>query len=402
MPKYRYQGRDASGKKSGKIQADSKRDALNKLRERGIRTTSIEQIKETFLTKNISIGKPVKLREYVIFLRQFATLLKAGVSVVNSVSILAEQTSSKELTSALFAIGDELRSGIPFSAAASKFPKIFPTLFISMMKAGEASGDMDGTLERLAVHYEKQHKTRQKIKSALAYPVTVGIIAFVVVGFLLVKVVPTFVDMFDSFDAELPGITLFVLGSSEFMQKYWYLFLILAVLMFAAHRLLMSIAATRYWLHLLLLKTPLFGGLAQKAAIARMSRTLSSLFASSVPILKALSIVEDVVDNDVIKKALEQSRESLEKGVSMAEPLKKHWAFPPLVTQMIAIGEKTGSLDEMLNKVAVFYEDEVDHSADQLKSLIEPVMIVLLSGLVGTIVIAIIIPMFDIYNQINP
>lgn len=401
MPRFKYEGRDKFGKKSGTISGTSKKDAVASLRDKGIRVIAINEVQETFLTKDIAVGNPVKLREFVIFLRQFSTLIKAGVTIVDSMNILANQTSSKPLQKALLDVEVDLREGIPLSAATAKHKRIFTTLFTNMVRVGEVGGNLDDTLENLAVYYEKQNKTRQKVKSAMAYPAVVGIVAVVVVIFLLVSVVPTFVDMFADFGAELPGITKFVLNASVFMQKFWWLVILLGILIYFSFLFLKQKQETRYYLDYAILKMPIFGKLTQKAALARMTRTLSSMLNSSVPILQALQVVETIVENEVIAGVLKQSRQALEQGKSMTEPMKKHWAFPPLITHMIAIGESTGSLDEMLGKVANFYEDEVENATDQLKSLIEPLMIVFLSSVVGTIVTAILVPMFDIFNQIQ-
>jgi type IV pilus assembly protein PilC len=402
MARFKYSGRDKSGTKNGVAHGSSKRDVMQKLRESGIRIIEIEEIPESLLTKDISIGNPVKLQHFVVYLRQFATLLKAGVSVVDATRILAEQTDSKPLKKALLDMEVELMEGNPLSTAAFKYQKIFTPLFINMIKAGEIGGNMDETLERLADHFEKQHHTKQKITSALAYPLTVGVIAIFAVIFLLVKVVPTFVTMFNDFGGELPAITRFVLGASEWMQSFWWLIVLIGLAITVLLQVLKQNKETRYYIDYFVLRVPIFGKLLQKSFLARMTRTMSSLFASSVPVLQAMSIVENVVGNEVIAKVIKDSRNSLEKGNSLTEPMKNHWAFPPLITQMISIGEKTGSLDEMLGKVADFYEKEVDTGTDQLKSLIEPLMIVILAALVGTIVTSIMVPMFDIFNQINP
>ncbi|KHF29685.1 Type II secretion system protein F [Anoxybacillus sp. BCO1] len=255
--------------------------------------------------------------------------------------------------------------------------------------------------KRLADHFEKVHRTRQKIVSALAYPIVVGIIAVIVVIFLLVSVVPTFVSMFADFGAELPTITKFVLRASEVMQTYWWGVILLFIALYILLIVLRRQKATKYYLDVLMLRMPIFGGMMQKAVLARMTRTLSSLFSSAVPILQALAIVETVVENEVVARVIRTSRDALERGESLTEPMKRHWAFPPLVTQMIAIGEQTGSLDAMLAKVADFYEAEVEAATDRLKSLIEPLMIVLLASVVGTIVTSILVPMFDIFNHIQ-
>jgi type IV pilus assembly protein PilC len=401
MARFKYEGRDRKGKRQGTVTASSKREAMIKLKDEGIRVIEMAEVPETLLKKDISLGNPVKLQHFVIYLRQFSTLIKAGVTVVESTAILSAQTESKALKKALLSVEEDLREGNPLSEAVSKHKKIFTPMFINMVKAGEVSGNLDETLDRLAEHFEKQHYTRQKIVSALAYPVVVGIIAIAVVIFLLVAVVPTFVTMFNDLDAQLPAITRFVLASSSFMQSFWWLVALFILSFFFIITYLKSNIKTKYYLDYMLLRMPIFGNLFQKAALARMMRTLSSLFSSSVPILQAMVIVEKVVENEVLAKVIRESRDSLEKGRSMTEPMKKHWAFPPLVTQMIAIGEETGALDAMLSKIADFYEKEVETGTDQLKSLIEPLMIVVLAALVGTIVTSIMVPMFDMFNKIQ-
>ncbi len=400
MARFKYSGRDRRGKKSGTINAGSRREAMTKLKEDGIRVIEMTEIPETMMTKDLSFGNPVKLQHFVIYLRQFATLIKAGVTIVDATGILAAQTESKGLKKALIAVEQELREGNPYSEAIAKHKKIFNSMFINMVKAGEASGNIDETLEKLADDFEKQHDTRQKVVSALTYPAVIGLIAIGAVIFLLISVVPTFVNMFSDLGGELPGITKFVLAASEFMQKFWWLMLLFTLVLTFAIMYIKKNRKTKYYFDYFLLKMPVFGGMLQKAALARMMRTLSSLFSSSVPILQAMSIVEKVVENDVISKVIRESRDSLEKGRSMTEPMVNHWAFPPLVTQMISIGEGTGALDAMLSKIAEFYEKEVEQSTDRLKSLIEPIMIVLLAGIVGVIVMSIMMPMFEMFNQI--
>ena len=381
--------------------AASRREAMVKLKDNGVRVIEMTEVPETLMTMELTIGNPVKMQDFVIYLRQFATLLQAGVTIVEATSVLAAQTESKGLKQALLDVEQELREGNPFSDAVSKHPKIFNSMFVNMVKAGEVSGNMDGTLERLAEDFEKQHHTREKVKSALTYPVVIGMIAIFAVIFLLVGVVPKFVTMFTDMDLELPAITKFVLSASEFMEKFWWLIGLVGIAIYLSFMFMKKNKQTKYYLDLVFLKMPIFGKMMQKAQLARMMRTLSTLFSSSVPILQAMSIVEKVVENEVISKVIRESRNSLEKGRSMAEPMIAHWAFPPLVTQMITIGEGTGALDAMLSKIADFYEKEVEAGTDRLKSLIEPIMIVLLAGVVGVIVMSIMMPMFSMYDQMS-
>jgi type IV pilus assembly protein PilC len=399
MARFKYSGRDRRGKRQGTVTADSRREAMVKLKEDGIRVIEMTMVPETLLTMELTIGNPVKLQHFVIYLRQFATLIKAGVTVVDATGILAVQTESKPLKKALLAVEGDLREGNPYSEAVTKHKKIFNSMFINMVKAGEVAGSLEETLEKLADDFEKQHDTRSKVVSALTYPAVIGVLALGAVVFLLIGVVPTFVTMFEDMGAELPGITKFVLNASEFMQSYWWVIFLVVLFFVFLILYLKKNKKTKYYLDYFLLRMPVFGNMLQKAALARMMRTLSSLFSSSVPILHAMSIVEKVVENEVLGKVIRESRDSLEKGRSMTEPMMNHWAFPPLVTQMITIGEGTGALEAMLSKIAEFYEKEVEQGTDRLKSLIEPIMIVFLAGIVGVIVLSIMMPMFSMFEQ---
>lgn len=401
MARFRYEGRDTQKIRSGIVTASNRRDAIVKLREDGIKTIEIRQIETSTLQKDITIGNPVKRAQFIMFLRQFSTLMRAGVTIVDTVRILSQQVESKALAKTLAEIEDELRKGNTLSDSLAKHPKIFEPLTINLIRAGEMSGNIDESLDRLATHYDKAYQTRQKVVSAMSYPAVVGIIAIGVVIFLLATIVPMFVDMFSSFGGELPLLTQFVMQASNFTIAYWYLIVIgiLAIMIF--FMLIKRNEKGRMLLDTALLRMPIFGKIFKKSALARLTRTLSSLFSSSVPILQSLTMVEKVVGNKVMSKVILASRDSLEKGGSLTEPMRNHWAFPPLIPHMISIGEQTGSLDHMLLKVAEFYESEVDAETDRLKALIEPLMIVVLAALVGTIVLSIMLPMFEMFNNVD-
>ncbi|WP_027725120.1 type II secretion system F family protein [Tuberibacillus calidus] len=402
MPNYRYQGRDRFGKiKRGKASGATPRDVTMALREKGIAVINLTEVKETLWNRELTLERSVKSQDFVVYLRQFSTLLNAGVPVVDATSLLAEQTESPALKKALFGIETELRAGHPFSESAAKYPKIFPLLFVNMLKAGELSGNLETSLERLADYYEKQHATTQKIKSALVYPISVSIIAVAVIIFMLTFVIPRFQAMFASFNTQLPLITRMVLGTSRWMTTFWWLIMIIICALVISMYILSRQSRIHYQIDRIKLKMPIFGPLLQKAAIARFSRTLSSLLASSVPILQAVDMVGKVVGNKVIEKKLIETRVAVESGESIASSMKNSVVIPPLVTQMMAIGEQTGALDSMLAKVADFYESEVEHTTDRLKSLIEPVMILILAGIVGFIVLSVFLPMFKLYNQLG-
>ncbi|KZE39997.1 type II secretion system protein F [Bhargavaea cecembensis] len=401
MPRYQYDGRDRKRVRKGTIQADNRREAVLKLRDQGIRVLNINEMPETTLTKEISIGSPVKRPQLIMFLQQFSTLLRAGVTIVEAITILSQQVESKPFRKILSEIGDDLRGGGSLSEAMAKHPKVFEPLTLNMIAAGEASGTIDDSLDRLAVHYEKSYATRQKVVSAMVYPVVVLVLAFGVVIFLLTSIVPMFVEMFESLDAELPAITLFVLGASEFMQKYWYILVGFVLLVVIGIYVMNRTKEGKYMIDTFLLRMPLIGDLMKKSVLSTMTRTLSSLFTSSVPILQAMTITERIVDNAVIAKVMRESRNSLQQGNSIAAPMNGHWAFPPLIPHMIAIGEQTGALDKMLVKVAEFYEKEVETATERMKALIEPLMMIFLAIIVGTIVMAIMIPMFSMYEQVG-
>ncbi|MFJ7735043.1 type II secretion system F family protein [Lysinibacillus sp. NPDC097287] len=400
MTVFRYSGRTKTGAlKKGIINAKNKKAAIDKLRAQGINAREIEESK-SILHKDLAIGGKVKHQDFVIYCRQYATLVRAGVSIVESTSILGSQTKSKPLRKALEEVEEDIRGGLSFSDAAAKHHKVFPPLFINMMRSGEATGNIDNTLERLAMTFEKSYNIKKKVQSTLTYPAVLMVLTIAVTLFLMIFIVPTFVEMFKDLGSEMPALTLFILKISNFLIAYWWL--LFAVLIAAIVGFRMAYKSNKqfyYSVNLLILRLPVFGPLLQKNVIARMMRTLSSLFSSAVPILQALTIVEKVVGNPVIGKVVIEARESLESGSTLSAPLEKSWIFPPLVTQMTAIGEQTGSLEYMLEKIADFYEDEVDRAVDTLKSLIEPLMIVFLAVIVGTIVIAIMMPMFAMYEN---
>lgn len=401
MAQFEYQVRTNSGKQlKGTLNATDKTAAMEELRKRGLTVFSLNERRMTLFSKEIYIGSPVKTIHFIIFCRQFSTLIRAGVTILDATRILADQTESKVLRKTLQDVYSSLMRGIALSQSMQEHRKVFPPLFISMLRAGEESGDLEGTLDRLAVYFEKRHGTREKIKSALTYPVTVGLLAVAVTVYLLAAIIPQFVNMFASMNAELPAITVIVLSLSNSLQKQWYIWVLVLLLLIISYIILQRSERGAYWIDYAKLKVPIFGKLNQKGSIAQFARTFSSLYASSVPILQALTIVEEVAGNKVIEGYLRQAGESLRKGNPLSEPLKKAWVFPPMVTQMIAIGEETGALDQMLSKVADFYEMDVDNTVDRLKSLLEPLLITFLSAIVGIIVAAIMLPMFSLYNTL--
>lgn len=399
MALYAYQARTLDGKLTkGRLKSSSEQEALSELEQLDLFVYQIKKLNPV-LYGEIYIGNPVKNKDFVIFLRQFSTLIDAGISLVDSMDILAEQSNSKPLQNALLETRDDLREGIALSNALAKHSKIFPELLISMINAGEVSGRLDEILDRMANYYEKQHQLKKKIETALTYPIVIGVFAMLISMILLTFIVPVFTDMFLSFDQEIPAYTALVLGISGFFQKFWWIIILAIVLVVVVIGVLNKQEKFAYVFDHIKLKLPLFGSFIQKAVLARMTQTLSSLLNSSVPIIQSTEITERVISNRVIKKVLRESKTALEEGDSLAKPMQEHWVFPKLITQMIAVGEATGALDEMLMKVSQFYEQELDEASEKLKSLIEPVMIVFLSIIVGAIVLAVVIPMFSLFES---
>ena len=401
---YQYKGIDSrTGKEvKGKLTVTTKAEAIEELKEKGLYISEIKEIKETFLTKdlNITIGKPVKSQDFVMFCRQLATLLKAGTPIADSIRILSDQVSSKALQKALNEVFHDIRSGTSFSDACKKFPKIFDKVFINMILAGETSGDLERVMDQLAIFYEKEHKIHGKVKSAMTYPIVVSIVAVIVIVILLTKVLPSLLDNLLSVGGEIPLPTKMVMALSDFMINYWYILVLAAILFSIAFIAIKRNPKGQYMLDLVKLKIPVFGALAQKQIIARISRTMASLFASSVPVLQILRMSGEVSGNKVYEKVLDESRESLRRGASLSLPLAQSWVFPSLVSHMVAIGEETGQLDTMLEKIADFYEEEVEQLASRLSTVIEPLMIAILGIIVGTIVLAAMMPMFSIYQNV--
>lgn len=395
---YQYVGKAMSGEKiKGKIEAETVKEALASLEQDGLLIFNIAETKPW--NKDIVLHKKLKNKEFVLFLRQYATLIHAGISISDATKTMIEQTSSNVLKDALLDIDKQLDQGQALSKSVERRPKIFPNLLVNMIKAGEASGKLDEILNQMADYYEKEYRNRQKVISALLYPSVVGVVTLVLTVFLLVFIVPQFVSMFQSFGEDIPAYTKFVLNLSQFVASFWWVLFVLAALFVASVKYMMRYDSFVYRMDTLKMKFPLLGVLVHKGVMVRMTQTLATLVNSSVPILQSVEITEKVVGNRVIQDVLVDARKALEVGDSMTKPMKGHWAFPALVVQMMQIGEKTGTLDNMLVKVADFYEEEVEQLSNRIKTLIEPIMIIILAVIVGSIITAIIIPMFSLFQS---
>lgn len=403
MAIFQYEGKLLNGKrKKGRVTAVSLREAKEKLRQESILVTELAELESTGLNKEVNLlPERVKIEHLIMYVRQFATLIRAGVPIVRATSILRVQTESKVLKKTLSQVEDDLREGIAFSEAIKKHPRVFSNFFSSMALAGEASGNLEEALDQIGLQLQKQYDVKRKVISALTYPLVVSIVAIGVVAFLMVNVVPTFASIFGQLGGELPLITRIVVAVSDFVAAYWWLIFGGALLAMLVFTWMLKRDKERYVIDGLLLKMPIFGPIVLKSQIALLTRSLAVLLQAAVPILSAIEITEKIVSNRVIRKGLAQARNMMAQGIPLHEPLERNDSFPPLMTQMIAVGEESGDLDSMLNEVAEFYETEVETTTDRLKSIIEPLLIVVLASIVGVIVIAIVVPMFQIYGDIQ-
>lgn len=389
-------------RQQGRVEAEHRDDAIRQLSRSGLHVVELHEVKNSVWTKEFSFAQgKVKQADFVAFGRQFATLVRAGLPLVDALQVLVEQTRSKPLQGALSDVVQRVTEGNALSDSLAQHPRVFPSIFVHMARAGEVSGTLDEVLESTATLVEKQYQTTEKIKSAMIYPISVCVFSVLVTLFLLVKVLPMFVSEFQQEHLILPLPTRIVLGASHLLTHQWYIFLAVLVVVVGLFLWVARSPRALYQKDKWLLRLPVFGPLLQKNSVARMGRTLSLLFRSAVPTLQAMSITADVVQNRYVANTLRESRERLRSGESMVAPFEANDAFPPLVTQMIHVGERTGNLDEMLSKVADFYEAEVATMVDRLKQLIEPIMIAVLAVVVGSIVLAAILPMFSLYQGLN-
>jgi type IV pilus assembly protein PilC len=397
---YAYKVRDRGGNLiSGTLVADSEGLVLQRLREQGL--TPLEVGKQGRSLNLELTKKKVKLKELSVFSRQFATMVNSGLPILRALSILADQTSNPELAKTLAACRVDIEQGSSLSAAMQKHPKVFNDLFVSMVKSGETGGQLDNVLLRLADMIENEVKLRGKIKSAMTYPIAVVALVSLIMAAMLLFVVPQFKSIYGQLGGTLPLPTRLLLTMSDIFKKFW--FIVIAALFIGRFffRRWKATPVGRESVDAFKLRVPIFGSLFQKTALARFAGTLSMLLRSGVPILQALDIVSDTVNNKVIAKAVDDVQGSVREGESMAKPLSKHKVFPPMVVQMLAVGEETGQVDVMLEKVATFYNQEVEASVDSLTSLIEPLLIAIVGGAVGAAVIALYMPMFNIIKLIK-
>lgn len=407
MPTFVAHVQDTQGNaRKQKIVADSIRDARTTLREQGYFIQDLKEAQGLSLNldlKDIQTAlSTISVKDKAIFSRQFAALVNAGVGVVRGLGVLSEQSTNPKLKRALMSISADVQQGISLSDAMRKHPECFDNLYTSMIQAGEVGGVLDEVLNRLSKLLEDMARLQNQIKSALTYPVVVGLLAILIFLSMTVFLIPIFAGIFQELGAELPPFTQFMLSLSEFIRSPRVLILIVLVpLVVFAFLQYYKTRVGRETVDRFMLKMPLFGDLIQKSATARFCRTFGALTRSGVPILTSLEIVRDTAGNQVIANAVDQSRREIQTGGMISLALQKEQVFPPMAIQMISIGEETGEIDKMLMKVADFYEDEVEQAVKALTSIIEPIMIIFLGGMVGSILLAMYLPMFKVFDQLG-
>lgn len=402
MPVFLWEGTTKKGEvKKGEMEAADELAVRTLLRRQGFKSMEVRKKPKDLEEYLPFLQGGVKEKEVVVFCRIFATMISAGLPLIQCLGLLADQEQNKAFSRIIRTVKEDIEGGTSLTDALKKHPKVFDDLFTNLIAAGEAGGILDLVLGRLSNYLEKAMKLKAQVKSAMTYPIAVLVISIAVVTLLLLKVIPVFQKMFEGMGGELPGPTAMVVAMSQFVQSYWWIiFGVLAAVVVGIIQFYKT-EKGRWMMDSAMLKAPIFGPVLKKVAVARFSRTLSTMMSSGVPILEGLNIVSKTAGNVVIEAALIKTRQSISEGQSIAEPLSQTDIFPPMVVQMIAVGEATGALDAMLNKIADFYDEEVDAAVAGLTALIEPIMMVFLGGVVGGMIIAMYLPIFKMASVVG-
>jgi type IV pilus assembly protein PilC len=403
MPVFIWEGVTKKDEvKKGELEAVDELTVRGLLRRQGFKSIEVKlKPKDLFEYLPSFMKGKIKEKSVVVFCRIFSTMINAGLPLIQCLDLLAQQEQNKAFSKIIRTVKEDIEGGTSLTNALKKYPNIFDELFVNLIAAGEAGGILDVILERLSNYMEKAMKLKARVKGAMTYPAAVLVISVAVVALLLIKVIPVFQKMFEGMGGELPALTQALITASEFAQSYWYFMAGVLVAIYIAFNRFYKTEKGRWTIDSLVLKTPIFGELLKKVAVAKFARTLSTMMSSGVPILEGLAIVSKTSGNVVIEDALMKTRQSISEGQSIAEPLTKTGIFPAMVVQMIAVGEATGALDSMLAKIANFYDDEVDVAVDAMTALLEPVMMVFLGGVVGGMIVAMYLPIFKLASVVG-
>lgn len=402
MATWGYVAIDKSGKETkGSRDADNKEQVTRELKNQGLIVLDITE--QNALTKDISFdfGKKPTARDLAVFCRQFASITRAGVTIIQTLNMLAEQTENVKMQKALQAVRADVEKGESFADSLARHDNVFPELLVQMARAGEASGSLETAMERMAIQFEKSAKTQALVKKAMIYPIVVACVAVAVVIVMLTFVIPRYIEMFEQLDTELPGITLAVIAMSDFVKNYWFILIPAVIAIVFVFKTWSKTGSGKHVLGKLTLKIPAIKNLVVKSASAQMARTLSTLLTAGVPLIEAVDIVADTMGNIWFKEALKESVDQIMIGVPLSQPLQTSGLFPPMVYHMIRIGEEAGSTEEMLNKLADYYEEEVEMAVQSLMAAMEPMIIIVLACIVGVLIGAVMAPMVNMYAALD-
>jgi len=402
MPVFLWEATTKKGElKKGEMDAPDETVIRGLLRRQGLKSITVKKKPKDLLEYLPFLKQKVKGKDIVVFARIFSTMINAGLPLIQCLDLLATQEQNKTFSKIITSIKEDIEGGSTLSDALKKYPDIFDELFVNLVTAGESGGILDIILARLSGYMEKAMKLKSKVKGAMTYPASVLVISIGVVSLLLLKVIPVFQKMFEGMGGALPAPTQFLVNASQFMQDYFLHMIIAVAVIIYVFRRYYRTEKGRLQVDSLVLKAPVFGLLLKKVAVAKFSRTLSTMMSSGVPILEGLAIVSKTAGNKIIENALLETRKCISEGRTIAEPLSESDIFPPMVVQMIAVGEATGALDAMLAKIADFYDDEVDAAVDTMTALLEPFMMVFLGGVVGGMIIAMYLPIFQMASVVG-
>lgn len=402
MAAYGYEALDRAGKTiKGSIDADTIDKAKSELKQQGLTLLNIKE--QSLLTKdlNIEIGGYPKPRDLSVFCRQFVSMTRAGVSILEALKMLSEQTENKQLKKAVEGVRVSVEKGETLARSLKEYPKVFPELMVNMVNAGESSGSIDVALERMAVQFEKANKTRALVKKAMMYPIIVCFVAIAVVIVMLVVVIPNYATMFTELGTDLPGITKAVQAASNFIIGYWYILVPVIIVVAILLKMFSQTDMGKHVFHGLQLKIPALKNLKTKQASSQMARTMSTLLAAGVPLIEAVEIVGNTMDNVYFREAMDTCKNEIIIGQPLSRPLEEVGLFPPMVYHMVRIGEESGNTEEMLNKLADYYDEEVEMAVQTLMAAMEPLIIVVLAVIVGVLIAACMAPMLSMYNAME-
>ncbi len=402
MAAYGYEALDRAGKTvKGSIDADTIEKAKSELKQQGYTLLNIKE--QSLLTRdlNIEIGGYPKPRDLSVFCRQFVSMTRAGVSILEALKMLSEQTENKQLKKAVEGVRVSVEKGETLARSLKEYPKVFPELMVNMVAAGESSGSIDIAMERMAIQFEKANKTRALVKKAMMYPIIVCIVAIVVVIVMLVVIIPNYADMFTQLGTELPGITKAVQAASNFIIDYWYILVPTIIVLVIVLKIFSATDMGKHVFHGLQLRIPALKNLKVKQASSQMARTMSTLLAAGVPLIEAVEIVGNTMDNVYFREALDTCKNEIIIGQPLSRPLEEVGLFPPMVYHMVRIGEESGNTEEMLNKLADYYDEEVEMAVQTLMAAMEPMIIVVLACIVGVLIAACMAPMLSMYNAME-